>query len=280
MKRLIAFFTALFTAHPALAQLDLETRVWTPATQPAVGGYPDAFEPLGFQTPGGAVLPYRLLTPPATAEPPPLIIMLHGSGMAMGTDNRVHIEGPFMSQWGAPGVLAAFPAYVAAPQVAVRSVYYMPSSDGMPASVPGPALADLLALVEHLTATLPVDRRRVYVIGFSMGGSAALQALMARPDLFAAGVTFAAIGPDRAYAPLAAQTPVLLVHGDKDPDNRIEPDLAWAEALAAAGGKPRMIVYQGMDHRVPTDMIAGSDWRAWLFSQAKPETPPAELAGR
>lgn len=316
MKRLVlALLAALAGGQAARAQqMDFETRLWTPSNQPGVGGYPAAFAPKTFAAPSGTALPYRLLTPPAATSPaqiaatqipasaipvtripasqialpqtrpsaaplPPLVIMLHGSGMAMGKDNLAQIRGPFMSQWGNPDILGAFPAYVAAPQVAVRSVNYMPSSDGLMASVPGPALADLLALAEELVRTLPIDRRRVYLIGFSMGGSATLQMLLARPDLFAAGVAFAPIGPDRNFASLAVATPVMLIHGDQDPENRVEPDRAWFEALTRAGGKPKMVVYHGMDHRVPTDMVApGGTWRNWLFSQVKADTPRTSVA--
>jgi len=65
------------------------------------------------------------------------------------------------------------------------------------------------------------------------------------------------------------RTPMLLVHGDKDAENPIEPDLAWAAALDRASARGRMIVYDGMDHRVPDDMLTSWDWRAWVLAQRR-----------
>ncbi|MDB5456432.1 MAG: hypothetical protein JWP92_2017 [Caulobacter sp.] len=222
------------------------------------------FEPGRF-TDGAITLPYRLLSPaPAPGRRYPLVLVLHGSG-AIGVDNQAQL-GPFLKGWAAPGLE---PAFVVAPQVPARSANYQPGGDGLLASVPGPPLASVLALVDDLSARLPIDPRRVYVVGFSMGGSAALNALLPRPDRFAAAVAFSPVPPDRDMAGVLAHTPILLVHGARDDENPIEPDRAMFAALKAAGGRARFIEYDTLDHRVPPDMLVGADWRRWLLAQKR-----------
>lgn len=227
-----------------------------------------AFTAESFTGPSGKLLPYRRLTPAAKPGVKyPLVLVLHGSG-AIGADNRAQL-GPFAAAWAEPAFAAAHPAIVVVPQVPVRSADYRPGADGLLASRPGGSLADVLALVDHLAKDPAVDPRRIYVAGFSMGGSAALNALILRPKRFAAAVAFAPVPPPRELAVKAVHVPVLLVHGDKDDENPLEPDRAWAAALAQAGGRPRLIIREGMDHRVPPDMVTDGAWRAWLLSHRR-----------
>lgn len=234
----------------------------------AVDAWRAAFGAETFQGPSGRPLPYRRLTPPAKPGARyPLVLVLHGSG-AIGTDNKAQL-GAFAAAWAEPAFAAAHPAIVVVPQVPVRSADYQPGADGLLASRPGGSLADVLALVDHLAKDPAVDPRRIYVAGFSMGGSAALNALVQRPKRFAAAVAFAPVPPPRDLAAKAAHISVLLVHGDQDDENPLEPDRAWAAALAQAGGRPRLIIREGMGHKVPPDMLTDGAWRAWLLSHRR-----------
>lgn len=206
-------------------------------------------------------LPYRLLTPHGTG-PWPLVVILHGSG-AMGDDNRAQL-GPFAKAWHAPDIARRFPAFVVVPQVAQRSADYAPDADGLPASHAGTSLPRVLEVVDEVAAHHAVDRSRIYVVGFSMGGSAALDALLLPPRRFAAAVAFSPVPPERRYAPMLADEPILLVHGNADTDNPYAAAAAWAQA---SGGRLKFRVYTGMGHRVPPDMLLATDWREWLFAQ-------------
>lgn len=208
-------------------------------------------------------VPYRLLTPPGAGKHP-LVVVLHGSG-AIGTDNVSQL-GVFARAWAEPA-LADLNAYVVVPQAPTRSADYQSDADGLMASRPGASLPTILALVEDLAAHHPVDRSRIYLVGFSMGGSAALQALLLKPDLFAAAVAFAPVPPPLDQAARLAATPMMLVHGSADTENPFSADEAWVQAVLQVGGHPRFIVYEGMDHRAPPDMLVSRTWRDWLFAQ-------------
>ncbi|TWB40790.1 dienelactone hydrolase family protein [Nitrospirillum viridazoti] len=239
----------------------------------------DDFVAKTYTAPDGRTVPYRLLAPatvvasqPALAKLP-LVVVLHGSG-SIGQDNAGQMTG-FAKAWALPDLRRRFPAYVVVPQVDARSADYASGGDGLLASRPGASLSAVLALVDDLAGRLPVDPARIYVIGFSMGASAALDALVAKPGRFAAAVAFSSVPPDRAQAAGVATVPTLQVHGDQDTENPYAPDHAWAEAVAAAGGAPVFVRYQGMAHRVPPDMILAPGWREWLFAQRlTPAVPP------
>jgi predicted peptidase len=221
---------------------------------------------------GEADLPYRLLEPPDSTRGGrhPLVLVLHGSG-AIGTDNQAQL-GAFARAWARPELRQRFPAYVVVPHFAERSAVYAPDArDGLLASRGTPALTTALSLVDHLAATRPVDARRVYVVGFSMGASAAWHALLLRPGRFAGAVAIAGVPPERAAAPALARTPLLVVHGAADPENPDEPAAAMYRAVTAAGSRRvRFWELQGPGHCVPAGIMADTSWREWLFSQRLP----------
>lgn len=228
----------------------------------------DAFRPEVFTAPDGSPVRYRLLSPPA--EPGgarlPLVLVLPTSG-GIGTDNLNQMIAPLAKSWADPAVADRFPAYVAAIQVTERSAIYGRDADGMQASRPGPPLPPLLALVDDLAGRLPVDPSRIYLVGFSMGGSSAMNAVVLAPRRFAAVVSFSGVPPQRRLATAVAHVPMLLVHGMADRNNPVDADRAWARALAAAGASPTLLIYDGLGHKVAPGMFLATDWRDWLFAQ-------------
>src|SRR5690606_9561712 len=153
-----------------------------------------------------------------------------------GADNQSQM-GAFSAAWAAPDHARNNPAIIIVPQAPIRTANYETGDDGLPASRAGPPLATILALMDHLSQDPGVDPSRISVVGFSMGASAAMQAVLARPRLFSAAVAFSAVPPPRAAARRMPRVPILLVHGDKDDENPIEPDLAWAAALNRASAR-------------------------------------------
>lgn len=87
---------------------------------------------------------------------------------------------------------------------------------------------------------------------------------------FAAAVPIAGVPPERALAPRLAAANLLLVHGLADTENPPEPTRAMVAALEAAGARRvRLREYEGLGHQVPPEMIAGTEWREWLFAQRR-----------
>jgi predicted peptidase len=220
------------------------------------------FEARSFRSQSGIILPYRIATP-SPSSPRPLVLVLHGSG-AIGSDNRRQL-GPFAAAWvqlqddprSAPIILV--------PQVSERSAEYM-LCDGLPcASRPGRSLEALLQLMDSFATSDAVDRRRIYVVGFSMGGSAALQLALARPQLIAGMVVFAPVPPPKDRASELARLPLLVVHGSSDTENPFNAMRDWMDHLKASGGTAKFSVRKGMQHQVPDDMLVSKAWRRRLL---------------
>lgn len=229
-----------------------------------------ALDPSGFSThnlvtKSGSIV-YRLYSP-KTKDRLPLIIVLHGSGQ-IGSDNVSQL-GTLAKSWVTPAIIQNFSAHVVVPQVPSRSANYLKAEDGNLYSVPGASLESLENLIDDLSKNPSVDTGRIYLVGFSMGGSTALNLLARRPHVYAGLVAFAPVPPSTDYLKDLARVPILLVHGALDTENPYGFDRAWFLKLRSLGGPARMVTYDNMDHRVPVDMLLSKDWRDWLFQQAR-----------
>lgn len=229
------------------------------------------FETGQFTAPDGVVLKYRLLRPRAipSGTRHPLVLVLHGSG-EIGTDNATHMN-QLPKYWARDDIRRQFPAYVVVPQFPARSVEYTgPATDAKRAATASAPLDAALALVDRLKATLPIDAERVYVTGFSMGGSSTWLAAARRPDLFAAAVPFAGVG-DEAKAGAIAATPVWAVHGNADTVNVLRHQRAMFDALSRCPGATMVFwEFDRLGHEVPPMLQAGDEVARWLFAHRKP----------
>lgn len=259
----------------ACATIDtgMERVAAAPAMDSAVlQALPDAdFGAAEFRARNGTRIPYRWLAP-ADAEPDeryPLVLVLHGSG-SIGDDNRSQLNG-FARSWAAPELRARYRAYVLVPQFPTRSAEYdNPATPRMSRATP--ALSAALEMVEAFAAEHSVDPRRIYVTGFSMGGSATWLAPLLQPELFAAAMPIAGIAPDRASASRLTALPIWALHGDADTENPIDSDRAMVAAIRAAGGEnARLREYADLDHNIAGDVFLGTWWRDWMFDQRRPK---------
>ena len=239
------------------------------------GSLREDFAPGRFEGSNGVRLVYRLLAPPKPGERVPLVVMLHGSG-AIGDDNLAQL-GDLSLSWAQPEIRHWFHAYVLVPQFPARTADY--SSGELPASIARPPLDAALELVDSICRTLPIEQDRIYVVGFSMGGSAAWHALLRRPDRFAAMVSISGVPPDRSLAATIPPIPLLVIHGTEDRENPFAATKAMVETLQWFPRKE--LLWQpirGLDHTIPQDVIHGTWWRDWLFAQRRPgkaDQPPA-----
>ncbi|QSX74110.1 prolyl oligopeptidase family serine peptidase [Lysobacter arenosi] len=227
------------------------------------------FEHGEFVAGDGTRMRYRLLAPldPRPGQRYPLVLQLHSSG-GIGSDNAAQIERLPLS-WAMPDVRRRYRAYVLVPQFEQRSANY-DSPTHPQSAVASPSLSTALDLVEDFASHHPVDRQRIYAVGFSMGGSATWLAAAARPKLFAAIVPVSGIAPADDSAAALLGMPAWVIHGNADTENPIDADRRFVAAIRAKGGdKVRLREYDGLDHRLPADIYPGDWWRDWLFSRRR-----------
>jgi glyoxylase-like metal-dependent hydrolase (beta-lactamase superfamily II)/poly(3-hydroxybutyrate) depolymerase len=180
----------------------------------------------------GSSLPYRYFAPSASAGAAarrPLVLFLHGEEAA-GTDNLAQLttsEGATI--WVEPDHLAKNPTYVLAPQ-APRGADWGRE----------PVYSGTVELLKQFVASRPdVDPDRIYVVGFSMGGTGAWTMLLRNPGLFAAAIPIsgnanAFLSDEKAFAGIR-NTPVLPVHSYDDPLSPVSGTQNAVDAMVAAG---------------------------------------------
>ncbi|HWK03518.1 MAG TPA: alpha/beta hydrolase-fold protein [Puia sp.] len=230
----------------------------------------DLFEPGMYTGSNEIAIRYRLLRPDTTKKKDryPLVLVLHGSG-AVGTDNMAQL-GILVKLWAQPGIRERYPAYVVAPQFPRRSSNYSPAPDKkVLVSTPDACLTTALQLIDSLKKVLPVDERKIYVIGFSMGASGAINSLALRPDLFAAAVSISGI-PELDRTEVLAHIPLWLVHGNADTENPIPSDsLLFKELQAVKGRKVRFWEVDHLEHDIYYRLYTSEELPEWLFRQRR-----------
>lgn len=133
----------------------------------------------------------QLLQPYHNGQCWPLVVFLHGAGKRANDPNTLRGRGLFPQK---------LPAIVAGPQC-------LPSRIWQP-----DAVADL---VEYVASQYYVDRLRIYLVGYSMGGYATWETAARYPELFAAIVPIAGSGEPNVAQALAG-VPIWAFHGEKD----------------------------------------------------------------
>lgn len=136
-------------------------------------------------------------------------------------------------------------------------------------SVPAPCLSTVLELLDSLKKTLPIDHRMIYVVGFSMGGSAAVNAVQLRPDLFAAAIAISGIPALDGLDQLAG-IPLWVVHGNNDHENPIATDLLLRIAMSARHARQFWFwEVDGLEHDIYAPLYTTNAVPQWLFQHRR-----------
>ena len=126
----------------------------------------------------GVTLPYRLFIPDnyLPSKKYPLVLTLAGSGGG-GTDNLLQMDGRVATSWADPVNQAKYPCFVVSPQASANRSW---SDDDISGTV-----SDLL---DSLQREFTIDSNRLYVTGFSLGGTGSWYMITRFPDRFAAAI--------------------------------------------------------------------------------------------
>jgi predicted peptidase len=230
----------------------------------------DLFEAHRYTGTNHITIGYRLLVPEnrSNGDTYPLVLVLHGSG-AVGTDNTSQL-GILAKLWAQPGIRRQYPAFIVAPQFPQRSSNYVQQQPGnILVSSPDACLNSALQLIDSLQTALPVNKRKIYITGFSMGASSTINALYLRPGLFAAAIAVSGI-PSFTKLPSLKQTPIWLIHGNSDTENPISSDSLFYRQLRSQHG--RHVTFWEIDrleHDIYPGLYTGEGIPRWLFNHYK-----------
>lgn len=219
-------------------------------------------------------MPYRLFVPKEEKAGVryPLLVFLHGAG-ERGDDNVAQLT---HAAWFAqPMVQNEYPCFVLAPQCPADAAW---GSWGKPADQPSRQLRQVLAIIRQVMKTEPIDPRRVYVTGVSMGGNGTWEMLRFHPELFAAAAPVCGWGVPEAAGGFAGK-PVWAFHGADDPVVEPAGSRRMVEAIEAAGGKAKYTEYPTVKHNSWINAYHDPAFYQWLFGQELGEEPVvSELA--
>lgn len=207
----------------------------------------------------------------------PVIVSLHGAG-GRGADNRKQLK-DWNRQLADAERREAFPCYVVAPQ-----------ADGL-------WDAEDFKNTKRLIEKLPgVDRRRIYILGHSMGGHGTYIFIQLDPDYFAAAAPSAGSGLKRTEPFIdpakIKDIPIWAFHGGRDGVCPIEKQQKVFDEVKRLGGNMKFTTWEGDKHGVSGKMIPGAengttvysskrcdkeaDFMTWLFSQSREDPEPDE----
>ncbi|WP_246236354.1 carboxylesterase family protein [Flavobacterium ajazii] len=214
-------------------------------------------------------IPYRLLTPKKDNpnQKYPLVITFHNSSR-IGNDNENQLE-PFAKIWLRPEIYNKYQCYVLAPQFNTRSSNYEKNSDGIQISKPSQDVFSLLELIQNVEKEYPdIDTKRIYLIGYSMGGSTAQNLLNIAPDKFAATISVAAV-PDFSNLKKLNSKNIWLIHGEKDDEN---PYFGSVELFNKLSSNKKLIftTLSNLNHNnIVIPFLITEEIPKWLFQKHK-----------
>ena len=222
-----------------------------------------------FTAKDGTIVRYRW-SAPAKIEPGkiyPLILFLHGAG-ERGDDNTAQLRHGVHSILSAAEKLNQ-PVFLIAPQCP-KDRWWTPvdmqKKRLSAAGQPNVLLEAVLALVDETTATQPIDPKRFYLTGISMGGFATWDLLGRNPDRIAAAVPICG-GGDPSQAIKFKEVPIWAFHGEADPVVPVKSTREMISALEAAGGKPKATYYPEVEHDSWTRTYDDPAVIRWIFDQ-------------
>ncbi|MFO1487383.1 MAG: prolyl oligopeptidase family serine peptidase [Verrucomicrobiota bacterium] len=188
----------------------------------------------------------------------PLMLFLHGSGERGADVQRVAIHGPLsLVKQG-----TNFPFIIVAPLCPAKQLWE---------SEP------LLQLLDHLTNTLAVDSRRVYLTGLSMGGYGSWKLGLQHPGRFAALVPICGggnaidviLGPGDSGDAFKT-LPIWAFHGAKDDVVPLDESERIVKHLQKVGVKEvKLAVYPDAKHDSWTATYKNPELYDWLLSKSR-----------
>ena len=178
----------------------------------------------------------------------PLVFFLHGAG-ERGEDLELVCRHGYMKYVRENG--ADYPFIFVAPQCPFNKYWACYTES-------------LLAFLDDICNTLPIDKDRVYLTGLSMGGTGTWMLAMAAPEKFAA---IAPICGSGIYwnGEALKHTPVLAYHGDCDNVVPIQNSIEMIKSVNQRGGKAEIKILYGVDHGAWHIAYHGDELYKWFL---------------
>lgn len=179
----------------------------------------------------------------------PTILYLHGAG-SRGRDLRVIRESCFFKN----AFAREAEMRILAPQCHADTWFEL--------------FEQLIDFAEAMHGDPAADPDRFLLCGVSMGGYAAWQLAMSRPELFAA-LTPVCGGGMYWNAARLKDVPVRAFHGEEDTTVLASESVHMVEAVNAGSGHAELTLYPGVGHNAWDPAFSDPGYWAWILGQRK-----------
>lgn len=179
----------------------------------------------------------------------PLVFFLHGAG-ERGDDLDVACRHGYMKHVRENG--AEYPFIFVAPQCPDNKYWACYTES-------------LIAFLDYISDSLPIDRERIYLTGLSMGGTGTWMLAMADRDRFAAIAPICGSGI-YWYGEALINTPVMIYHGDCDDVVPVQDSISMMQSVNKRGGNAQINILYGVAHNAWDVAYQGDTLWSWLLS--------------
>ena len=127
---------------------------------------------------------------------------------------------------------------------------------------------DFDELLNEIGKKYRIDKKRVYITGYSMGGYGTWSAISRFPDLFAAAAPLAGGGNDQIICK-AKGLPIRAYHGDEDRVIPHSESVKLVDALKKCDGNAELITIKGGNHGIWPAIFQDAEFYEWLLGHKK-----------
>lgn len=203
----------------------------------------------------------------------PLLVILHGAG-ERGSDNIKQLD--YTTIRFIKEIRKKYSPFILLPQCPSDNVWTINperpfnnfSLDLIPVS---PTLEIVRDIIYMLTEKYSIDTDRIYIIGYSMGGTGTWEIILRNPDLFAAAVTIcSASDPSKVF--LVKDLPVWAFSAERDEFYNYRETEETVGKLREINSNVKYTLYRNQGHNIWDLIFTDPEVTDWLFSQVKNET--------
>lgn len=231
-----------------------------------------------YQEKDGQKLKYRFYDPSSSGSKKkyPLVVHFHGAG-SRGDNNtsQLYLARKITSKQN----IEKHPCFVFAPQCPAEEKWvntdWTKQSHQMSIK-PNAQMA--IDTINEIVKKYPIDRKRIYVCGQSMGGFATWEIICRYPDMFAAAVPVCG-GADETKAPSIAHIPIWIFHGTLDSTVKVIRSRNMFAALKKYGCILQYTEYPKVKHNAWSYSYSSKLFE-WMFSQKNKKISSCSFASR